>query len=122
LRTFTENGTFWGPFLDDGTSDVDWEKVEAIMIVLVHNLQHVVLRHSLQSDLLVGLPMRWIQPWLGVSPNSFVPQKEQQQDCSTELDKLDPFGVSGTYLRVWLPILPNINSYQYLSPFKSANV
>lgn len=105
LRTYTADGTFWGPFLDDGTCTVDWEKVEAIMIVLVYNLQHVVLRHSLQSELLVGLPLRWIEPWRGVSPNSFVPPKGQKEITSTGLDKLDPFGVSGTYLRVCIPVL-----------------
>ena len=36
LRRYTPK-SLWGPFQDDGSLRVDWEKVEAIMIVLDHN-------------------------------------------------------------------------------------
>ena len=38
LRNYT-TGTHWGPFLDDGTQRVDWEFLEAIMIVLGYNIK-----------------------------------------------------------------------------------
>ncbi|KAK5047813.1 hypothetical protein LTR84_006478 [Exophiala bonariae] len=38
LRRYTD-GNMWGPFMNDGSQRVDWEKVQAIMIVLAFNLR-----------------------------------------------------------------------------------
>lgn len=38
LREYTDH-TLWGPFMNDGSQRVDWEKVEAVMVVLGFNLR-----------------------------------------------------------------------------------
>jgi hypothetical protein len=131
LRRYTEH-TGWGPFLDDGSQNVDWEKVEAIMIVLHYNLTFVSVREGGQFP----LPM-WEKPFLGCTPHSYV---EQVKPClgdeditqsqaallsaiglpspisfsqkttaalpaflkepSTKLEELDPFKITGTWMRV----------------------
>lgn len=68
LRKYTDN-TAWGPFLDDTTQGVDWEKMEAIMIVLHYNLSYVSIREGGKFP----LPM-WEKPFLGATPYSFVAQ------------------------------------------------
>jgi hypothetical protein len=55
----------WGPFKDDGTLGIDWEKVEAIMIDLAFNLN--------SYDNQTGPPrsdMR-CEPFVGVQPQSY---------------------------------------------------
>jgi hypothetical protein len=45
LREYTDH-TLWGPFMNDGSQDVDWEKVEAIMMVEIgrhHSKKMVVV-------------------------------------------------------------------------------
>jgi len=69
LRKYTDN-TSWGPFLDDTTQGVDWEKIEAIMIVLHYNLFFYV---STREGGKFPMPM-WEKPFLGVTPYSFVSQ------------------------------------------------
>lgn len=50
LRRYT-HANMWGPFLDDGSQAVDWEKVQAIMIVLAYNLRiYTERRLPLESD------------------------------------------------------------------------
>lgn len=70
LRKYTDN-TAWGPFLDDKTQGVDWEKMEAIMIVLHYNLSYVSIREGGKFP----LPM-WEKPFLGATPYSFVAQSQ----------------------------------------------
>ncbi|WPG98936.1 Hypothetical protein R9X50_00173800 [Acrodontium crateriforme] len=109
LREYTD-GSLWGPFKDDGQQRVDWEKVEAIMIVLGFNLQLVNRR----SDGILGNV--WDTPFVGAAPNSFVnppassdpsqPEEEhdaeflQIRELAMSLDAQDPFGISGTWMRV----------------------
>jgi hypothetical protein len=38
LRRYTD-ANMWGPFMNDGSQQIDWEKVQAIMIVLAFNLR-----------------------------------------------------------------------------------
>jgi hypothetical protein len=38
LRNYTAN-THWEPFMDDSSLNVDWEKVEAVMVVIGYNLR-----------------------------------------------------------------------------------
>ncbi|KAG0651365.1 hypothetical protein D0Z07_1591 [Hyphodiscus hymeniophilus] len=79
LRNYTA-GNLWGPYKDDGLCTVDWERLEAVMIVLGHNLKNF----TENTRGLFG-PV-WNIPWLGASPDSFSP--------------MAPFNVSGTWMRV----------------------
>lgn len=110
LRQYTD-ATLWGPFMDDGSQRVDWEKVEAIMIVLGFNLN----KFSQRSD--GRWPKVWDQAFVGATPNSFTshepaklaPPKESEEE-SEEISKIrelalslnsqDPYGVTGTWMRV----------------------
>ena len=94
LRQYTDK-TFWGPFLDDGSQNVDWEKVEAIMVVLGHNLQ-------LFSDRTNGVfePI-WTDPFVGANPNSYhQPTVPPLKDPSSFLTFEDPYNITGTWMRV----------------------
>ena len=107
LRQYTD-ATLWGPFLNDGSQRIDWEKVEAIMIVLGFNLDVFTER----SD--GRWPRVWDKPFVGASPNSYLsqrptaaPPKEDIDDgflkireMAAALDAQDPYGVSGTWMRV----------------------
>lgn len=107
LRQYT-HGTLWGPFKDDGTQTVDWEKVEAIMLVLGFNLNKFTDRSSGRFERV------WKTPFLGATPGSYIsppptksPRKEDWDEEMTilkelapSIDSLDPYGVSGTWMRV----------------------
>ncbi|CVK99982.1 uncharacterized protein FMAN_02652 [Fusarium mangiferae] len=92
LRQFTQN-TGWGPFKDDGTFNVDWEKVEAILIVLGHNIG--ARRHIAQIFANV-----WDSPFSGSFQNSFMAPPPRD---ITSLEARDPYGVTGTWYRVRWP-------------------
>lgn len=96
LRQYTDK-TYWGPFLDDGSQDVDWEKVEAIMVVLGHNLQIFSERtHG-------SFKPRWAEPFSGANPESYIaPYLPGLEGPSIPLDLRDPYNVTGTWLRVRL--------------------
>ncbi|KAK3072109.1 hypothetical protein LTR53_007417 [Teratosphaeriaceae sp. CCFEE 6253] len=109
LRQYTEH-TLWGPFMADGSQRVDWEKVEAVMIVLGFNLNKFTER----SD--GRWPKVWNKPFMGASPNSYLshpplaaPSKEEDEEpdsmhkireLALALDAQDPYGVTGTWMRV----------------------
>ncbi|KAK0259756.1 hypothetical protein LTS09_005598 [Friedmanniomyces endolithicus] len=108
LRQYTEH-TLWGPFTDDGTQRVDWEKVEAVMVVLGFNLNKFTER----SD--GRWPCIWDKPFIGASPNSYAsqpviagpsrdPDDEDKmfkiRELALALDAQDPYGVTGTWMRV----------------------
>ncbi|XXG94263.1 hypothetical protein Hte_000517 [Hypoxylon texense] len=129
LRQYTEN-TKWGPFMDDDTDRVDWEKVEAIMLVIGANLRKLGL---------TKFPVCrnfWETPFAGTWPHSArEPQQQQQQrqhleaehitdpaaaleamaaeqaekseqqsqsqsQSQQDLQDRDPYGITGTWLRV----------------------
>ena len=106
LRNYTD-ASLWGPFKDDGSQNVDWEKVEAVMLVLGFNLNKF-------SDRSGGrFPRLWDVAWEGASPNSYIsdpplegPTKALDdeismfRDLSPSLDSLDPYGVTGTWMRI----------------------
>ncbi|KAJ9149030.1 F-box domain-containing protein [Pleurostoma richardsiae] len=84
--------TRWGPFADDGTDSVDWEKVEAILIVL---------RANIRSKGLDNFPIFtnfWNTPFPGSWPNSYLPLPLVREISA--LDAQDPYDVAGTWLRV----------------------
>lgn len=91
LRQYTDL-TKWGPFMDDTTDRVDWEKVEAILIVLGYN---ITMRRvsKLFSDV-------WDTPFSGSWPKSYMPSPNAE---ITPLDGRDPYGVTGTWYRVRNP-------------------
>lgn len=91
LRQYTEN-TKWGPFMDDSTDRVDWEKVEAIMIVIGANLR------KLGFTKFPVCKNFWELPFAGTWPGSYkaLPVLHEPEP----LDLQDPYGVTGTWLRV----------------------
>ncbi|KAJ4418902.1 hypothetical protein N0V82_005251 [Gnomoniopsis sp. IMI 355080] len=108
LREYTPR-TRWGPFVDDGPGPigsegneegqlglpddkVDWEKVEAIMIVLWYNLKNKGL------DRLPVFQQFWEVPFAGCWPDSYIPMPLHREIKDVELG--DPYDVSGTWLRV----------------------
>ncbi|KAI4603336.1 hypothetical protein KJ359_006129 [Pestalotiopsis sp. 9143b] len=93
LRQYTEQ-THWGPFMDDGSDRTDWEKVEAIMLVLGSNLNRLGLnRFPICKNF-------WDMPFAGVWPGSYMPLPilEREKGDGEEFD--DPYGITGTWLRV----------------------
>ncbi|KAF4957770.1 hypothetical protein FGADI_2902 [Fusarium gaditjirri] len=85
LRQFTQN-TGWGPFKDDGTFNVDWEKVEAILIVLGHNIGSRRQIARIFAEV-------WDSPFSGSFQNSFMAPPPRD---ITSLEARDPYGVTGT--------------------------
>ncbi|KAL1879713.1 hypothetical protein Daus18300_001550 [Diaporthe australafricana] len=108
IREYTTQ-TRWGPFMDEGpgpvgteinreglqglpSDRVDWEKIEAIMIVMWHNLKTKGL------DRLPVFNQFWGVPFAGSWPNSYVPEPINRD--VTDLELKDPYDVTGTWLRV----------------------
>lgn len=106
LRQYTD-ATLWGPFQNDGSQRVDWEKLEAIMVVLGYNLNKF-------SDASHGLfPKIWDKPFRGANPRSYISAApsvastkqldkglSRIRELAPGLDALDPYGVTGTWMRV----------------------
>jgi len=96
LRQHTE-ATRWGPFAADGSGRVDWEKVEAVLLVLRSNMRDKGLDgFRLFANL-------WNAPFVGSWPHSYRPRPPLRE--RSELDERDPYGVAGTWLRVGLNLL-----------------
>lgn len=88
IREYTDESR-WGPFMDDGSDNVDWEKVEAIQIVLGNNI-YVKKLTRLFSDI-------WDNPFSGSWKGSFMSTPNLDK---SSLDAMDPYGVTGTWYRV----------------------
>lgn len=111
--------SLWGPFMEDGSHRTDWEKLEAIMCVLGYNLNKFTIRSQGR------FPYIWSIPWVGATPQSFVsPPPPEISDArlasfdelmaelhggessrlikqpDPALEALDPYGVTGTWMRV----------------------
>lgn len=98
LRTYTD-GTFWGPFQDDGQATADWEKIEAILVVLGHNIY--LLRDSVSRRMRAICSSIWQEPWEDMVRNSCTARHTPRlEEPGLSLDARDPYGVTGTYLRV----------------------
>ncbi|KAI0160416.1 hypothetical protein GGR57DRAFT_499824 [Xylariaceae sp. FL1272] len=94
LRQYNERNQ-WGPFTDDGTMRVDWEKVEAVMIVLGANMANLSLSRFPMCDIFTSAPFTGTWPGSWKSPhNKIVPPPPDS------LEHLDPYGVSGIWMRV----------------------
>jgi hypothetical protein len=110
LRNYKEE-SLWGPYLEDGKASVDWEKLEAVMIVLGWNLRVF----TEQRDGVFGPRSVWREPWVGASPWSY----EEMQGIPEVVEEgvVDPYGVQGTWMRV-VCFLGMITSLPFLSnPF-----
>ena len=95
LRNYTE-GNMWGPYKDDGMCTTDWERLEAVMVVLGHNLRMFTENtHGIFKPL-------WAVPWQGASPDSYSPMSLciLRDQPKPPIDALDPYNVSGTWMRV----------------------
>ncbi|KAK8010470.1 hypothetical protein PG990_009435 [Apiospora arundinis] len=95
IRQYTAR-TRWGPFMDDGSDRVDWEKVEAILLVIGANLKELGLN---------SFPICknfWDTPFAGVWPRSYLalPMDDEEVIEQSPLELQDPYGVTGTWLRV----------------------
>ncbi|RMZ78416.1 hypothetical protein DV738_g3933, partial [Chaetothyriales sp. CBS 135597] len=99
LRRYTA-ANHWGPFLDDGSEGIDWEKVQCILIVILYNLRLsrcVQYNHRLCNS-----------PFHGLAPKSFtsVPLNRRtgapspQDGGISSLAAQDPYGVTGTWMRI----------------------
>ena len=112
LRNYSEESNKWGPYKHDGVCGVDWEKVEAIMIVLAYNMQSLCERTK-------GVfPMVWDRPFEGATPESYTPVEKHERtktlfsriksvfapkiDVQPDppLEAIDPYGVTGKWRRV----------------------
>lgn len=104
LRGFTDNN-LWGPFLDESSEEmgglrVDWDKVEAIMIVLGYNLRHFHEHHDMD--------VVWESPFNGLNGETQKQIERWKENGGVELikqpdlnvDDLDPYKITGTYRRV----------------------
>ena len=108
LRKYTK-GSLWGPFLEDGSVRVDWEKLESILVVLAYNMRKFHIRSR-------GLiPIVWHRPFTGLAPHSFMSpphdaQNEEEDDLfnaagkdsrlDPDLVAQDPYGITGVWMRV----------------------
>lgn len=104
IRGFTDNN-MWGPFLDESSEEmigglkVDWEKLEAIMIVLGYNLTHFRDHHALEVP--------WDHPFGGLNGETEKQIKRWEQIGPKLLkeprlfaEEHDPYGITGTWRRV----------------------
>lgn len=100
IRNYTAH-TRWGPFLKDGSGLVDWEMMEAIMLVIGHNVRSFgrVRNNEFCKKL-------WSRPWEGAVPYSYVDKAITHgsalpfTDEQNNLIARDPYGVTGTWMRV----------------------
>ncbi|CZR51789.1 uncharacterized protein PAC_01666 [Phialocephala subalpina] len=114
LRNYTEESK-WGPYRQDGMCTVDWEKMEAVMIVLGHNM-HTYSRQSHMRG-----PKIWKDSFGGIAPNSFFDKgkiegrdgdkkgkgkgkrREGEDDIRRSLllpGMEDPYNITGTWTRI----------------------
>jgi hypothetical protein len=117
IRNYTQE-TMWGPFLRDGSGKVDWEMIEAIMIIISHNMRSYGMTRM--SEFCKRL---WTRPFADAVPNTYAPMiavgdhdwSTNNEDCPVEpsnpslsrhvpLDRTllaeDPYNVTGTWMRV----------------------
>ncbi|GAW14375.1 hypothetical protein ANO14919_037770 [Xylariales sp. No.14919] len=94
LRQYTERNK-WGPFMDDGSMRIDWEKVEAIMIVLGANMSTLGIPRIKMCETYCSIPFAgtWSNSWKSPHP----PSPPRGLDS---LEYLDPYGITGVWLRV----------------------
>jgi hypothetical protein len=96
LRNYRQE-SFWGPYLPDCNATVDWEKMEAVMIVLGHNLR----MFTEQTHSVFGPRSIWREPWIGASPDSYEPVSIKGMQIPVAPGGIvDPYNITGTWMRV----------------------
>ena len=96
LRRYNE-ANLWGPFMDDYSQDADWEKLEALMVLLDYSLKDYA--DAFEYDKTV-IP-RWDVPFAGASPHSFVsPSFTIPREPRLPLEAQDPYNITGTWRRI----------------------
>lgn len=113
LRNYTEE-TMWGPYLGDGKASVDWEKMEAIMLLLEYNAQ--VFKQSVGEDNMLPIGLIAKHGWVGAHPGSYKSvdilgdtQTEEFEEVEEDGEEkkepvVDPYNISGTWMRVGPPL------------------
>ena len=97
LRQHTE-ASLWGPFFPDGRQNVDWEKIEAIMLILDHNMKLYSCTHGRPDPLVVP---KWDTPFEGAAPYSYVSRKtDLPMEPALPLEAQDPYNITGTWYRI----------------------
>ncbi|KAL8957905.1 MAG: hypothetical protein Q9183_005943, partial [Haloplaca sp. 2 TL-2023] len=99
LRQHTEY-SLWGPFDDSGSHNVDWEKIEALMIILSYNIRLFADRYGLDKSALIP---SWDEPFAGATPYSLRPLPQDpgvERSPSLPLSLQDPYNIGGTWMRV----------------------
>lgn len=97
LRQHTER-SLWGPFLDDGSQEVDWEKIEAIMLILDHNLSNFARAHEVSSEDAVP---DWSKPFSGTTAYSYLSRKVNVPlQPALSIQSQDPYNITGTWMRI----------------------
>jgi hypothetical protein len=116
--------------MDDGSARVDWEKLQAIMIDIAYNHRMYTERRGLNGSSLLGStstpspttaissggptstrpsnnPISVLRPWddpfACIAANSFVSYPMTgtlKPALRPDLDALDPYGVTGTWMRI----------------------
>jgi hypothetical protein len=133
LRRY-KRSNMWGPFMDDGSGRTDWEKLEAIMVVLafnyrlyvdrrIHDEEDAETRHrpprsevwpamapppaGTSRSTTISSRDNMLAPWEvlfgGIAPNSYVSCPligKLLPAPNPDLDALDPYGVTGTWMRI----------------------
>ena len=87
----------WGPFTDEGSEIVDWEKLEAIAYQILLGTSMISLDDG--NGQKVGY--QWDRPFVGSIPNSFIsPDPYPNAGEPSPYDAEDPYGVTGTWDRI----------------------
>lgn len=97
-HTKNQNASFWGPYIANGTQEIDWEKIEAIMLILHHNMSHFARTNEVFCE--DAIP-DWTVPFKGASAYSYRSKKmDIPMNPPMPLEAQDPYNVSGTWMRV----------------------
>ncbi|KAL8812245.1 MAG: hypothetical protein Q9200_001186 [Gallowayella weberi] len=99
LRQHTEL-TLWGPFHSDGSQDVDWEKLEAIMVILSYNIYNFSNRYISHGSNLIP---PWDTPFTGVTPYGLAlhpSSSSVERPPPLPIALQDPYNITGTWMRV----------------------
>ncbi|KAI4106236.1 MAG: hypothetical protein LQ345_007194 [Seirophora villosa] len=93
-----QSSSFWGPFKCDGSQNVDWEKVESLMVILAYNIQRFADRYSVHG---LALIPPWDKPFIGVTPSGLsTTSPEIERPIPLPLECRDPYDVTGVWMRV----------------------
>ncbi|KAL8947210.1 MAG: hypothetical protein Q9222_006488 [Ikaeria aurantiellina] len=100
LSLVRSEATLWGPFQADGSHKVDWEKVEAVFMILAYNVKLFADKYVEHKSVL--LPP-WDEPFTGVTPYSW-PRASKFSDIKRPLPLplhlQDPYNLTGVWMRI----------------------